>query len=145
MLSICGTDCDKCNFKTTCGGCNATNGKPFGKMCDIAECFLKGGKECFSRYEKRTIDEFNSLGIPGMPKVKSLNKLAGFFVNLAYPMPNGENVKFLDDNAIYLGNQLEAENCCYGIIAHRNFLVVCTYSENGNNPQLIMYKKRENV
>ena len=31
--SICGIDCSQCGLKETCGGCRATNGKPFGGEC----------------------------------------------------------------------------------------------------------------
>lgn len=36
--SICGLDCTKCNFNTSCTGCTKTNGKPFGGTCMVAEC-----------------------------------------------------------------------------------------------------------
>ena len=71
--------------------------------------------------------------------------LPGNFVNLEYRLPNGQVVKFLDDNATYLGNQLECEfggNRCFGIVANMDFLLVCTYEENGENPELVIYKKR---
>ena len=80
-----------------------------------------------------------------MPKVTELNALIGSFVNLEYPLPNGKTVKLLDDNATYLGNQLECEfggDKCFGIIANMDFLLVCTYEENGENPELILYNKR---
>lgn len=97
------------------------------------------------KFKQNIIDEFNGLNIPGMPKVKNLNALAGRFVNLEYTLPNGEKVKFLDDNSVYLGNQLECEfdsETCFGIIAGPDFLLVCTYGENGENPELVTYKKR---
>ena len=59
---------------------------------------------------------------------------------------SGENKKkFLDDNATYLGSQLECEfggNRCFDIVANMDFLLVCTYEENGENPELVVYKKR---
>ena len=54
-------------------------------------------------------------------------------------------MKFLDDNATYLGNQLESlfgGDRCFGIVANMEFLLVCTYEENGANPELVVYKKR---
>ena len=69
----------------------------------------------------------------------------GKYINLAYPLPNGKTVKFLDDQATYLGNQLECEfggDRCFGIAANMDFLLVCTYEENGKNPELVVYKKR---
>ena len=81
----------------------------------------------------------------GLPEVKDLNVLSGSFINLEYRLPNGEVVKFLDDKATYLGNQLECEfggDRCFGIAANMEFLLVCSYEENGENPELVVYKKR---
>ena len=102
-------------------------------------------KEKFDEFKRQIIDEFNNLQIEGMPKVESLNALTGSYINLDYRLPNGENVKFLDDNTTYLGNQLECEfggDRCFGIAANMDFLLVCSYEENGENPELIVYKKR---
>lgn len=104
-----------------------------------------GDEEKFEEFKKKIIDEFNALNVEGMPEVKTLNALAGSFVNLEYRLPSGEKVKFLDDNVTYLGNQLECEfggERCFGIIANMDFLLVCTYEENGTNPELVIYKKR---
>ena len=51
---------------------------------------------------------------------------------------------FLDDKQTYLGSQLESEfgGRCFGIAANMDFLLVCTYEENGENPELVIYKKR---
>ena len=79
------------------------------------------------------------------PKVEKLNALVGGYINLEYRLPNGKCVKFLDDGATYLGNQLECEfggNRCFGIAANMDFILVSTYEENGENPELIIYKKR---
>lgn len=81
----------------------------------------------------------------GFPEVKDLNVLSGSFINLEYRLPNGEVVKFLDDKATYLGNQLECEfggDRCFGIAVNMEFLLVCSYEENGENPELVVYKKR---
>ena len=43
----------------------------------------------------------NALNVDGMPKLTKLNALVGKFVNLGYRLPNGNTVKFLDDNATY--------------------------------------------
>ena len=102
-------------------------------------------EEKFNEFKRQIIDEFNALHIEGMPKVESLNALVGSYVNLEYRLPNGKTVKFLDDNATYLGNQLECEfegTRCFGIVGNMDFLLVCTYEENGENPELVVYKKR---
>ena len=74
-----------------------------------------------------------------------LNALVGKYVNLEYTLPNGEKVKFLDDQKTYLGNQLESEfgeDKCFGILASMDFILVCTYEKDGENPELLIYKKR---
>ncbi|MBR4934910.1 MAG: helix-turn-helix domain-containing protein [Anaerotignum sp.] len=104
-----------------------------------------GGEEYFEAFKKQLVDEFNELNIEGMPKVESLNVLPGSFVNLEYTLPSGEKVKFLDDRASYLGNQLPCifgGERCFGIVANMGFLLVCTYEENGEYPELVLYKKR---
>lgn len=104
-----------------------------------------GNEEKFDEFKKQIIDEFNALNVEGMPKVETLNALVGSFVNLEFRLPNGKNIKFLDDNATYLGNQLECEfggDRCFGIVANMEFLLVCTYGKNGANPELAIYKKR---
>ena len=103
------------------------------------------GSEKFAEFKQQLMDEINALHIEGMPKVEKLNALVGGYVNLEYRLPNGKLVKFLDDGATYLGNQLECEfggNRCFGIAANMDFILVCTYEENGENPELVIYKKR---
>lgn len=100
-----------------------------------------GGKT--EKFKKMLIDEFNALGIKGMPKVEKLNALVGGYVNLEYPLPGGMNVKFLDDNATYFGNQIEGENDrFFGVIGNADFLLVSTYGKDITEPELVLYKKR---
>lgn len=102
-----------------------------------------GGK--FEQFKEQLISEFNALNVKGMPKVDKLNALVGSYVNLEYKLPNGAAVKFLDDNATYLGNQLESESdseMCFGILANADFLLVSTYGKGGGQPELLVYKKR---
>ena len=104
-----------------------------------------GGAEKFEEYKQTLINEFNALHIGGMPNVEKLNALVGRDINLEYRLPNGKTVKFLDDQTTYLGNQLECEyggGRCFGLAANMDFLLVCTYEENGRNPGLVVYKKR---
>ena len=71
--------------------------------------------------------------------------VVGSYVNLAYPLPSGASVKFLNDGTTYLGNQLESEfggDRCFGVLANMEFILICTYQENGTNPELVLYKKR---
>lgn len=104
-----------------------------------------GGNEAFEKMKKLLVDEINALCIEGMPKLTKLNALAGCDVNLQYRLPSGKIVKFLDDHATYLGNQLACEfggDRCFGVLANMDFIMVCTYEENGKNPELLIYKKR---
>ena len=103
-----------------------------------------GGEEKFEEFKKLLMEEINALRIEGMPEVTELNALAGSFVNLEYTLPNGMNVKFLNDNTTYLGCQLESMFGigCFGVVANMEFILVCTYDENGANPELVLYKKR---
>lgn len=99
----------------------------------------------FEKFKQQLILEINELHIQGLPKVEKLNALVGKYVNLSYRLPNGSTVKFLDDNKTYLGNQLECEyggERCFGILADMDFLLVSTYEKDGQNPELVLYKKR---
>lgn len=99
----------------------------------------------FEAFKKQLIDEINDLHIEGMPKVKSLNALVGQYVNLAYPLPSGQNVQFLNNGITYLGTQLEPEfggNRCFGVLANMDFIMISTYEAEGANPELVLYKKR---
>ena len=83
-----------------------------------------------------------------MPKLDNLYPLHGSFVNLEYVLPNGNKVKYLNDDESYLGNQVECifndgeTKKCFGVVANMSFLLVSSYEENGINPELIVYKKR---
>ena len=99
----------------------------------------------FEAFKKQLIDEINALHIEGMPKVEKLNALVGGFVNLAYRLPSGAQVKFLDDGTTYLGTQLESEfggERCFGVLANMDFILVSAYGPDGADPELVLYKKR---
>ncbi|WP_028509400.1 zinc ribbon domain-containing protein [Ruminococcus sp. NK3A76] len=97
----------------------------------------------FEDFKRRLVDEINALGIPGMPKVDKLNALVGSYVDLAYPLPSGAAVSFLDKSATYLGNQLEsADGRCFGVLANAEFILISTYGEKCKDPELLLYKKR---
>ena len=152
VCKCCGMNLEDCNIsKETNGNFN----EEYCKWCysdgDFTLGFWKqyikiGGIEKFEEFKKQIIDEFNAiLGIEGLPKIEKLNVLPGSFVNLEYKLSNGSLVKFLDDKASYLGSQLECEfggDRCFGIVANMDFLLICTYEKNGENPELVMYKKR---
>ena len=150
MESICGADCNNCEYgkNNNCKGCIKTKGCPFGSKCFVADYILTGGKDNFETFKSKLIDEINSLDVPGMPKINELVPLNGSFVNLEYLLPNGKKVKFLNDNEIYLGTQVESmfndENLirCFGVLVNMSFILICEYGPNGENPELIIYKKR---
>ena len=99
----------------------------------------------FEAFKQQLINEINALQIDGMPKVDKLNALVGRYVNLAYHLPNGESVKFLNDQTTYLGNQLQSElggERCFGVLANMDFILICTYGAQGADPELVLYKKR---
>ena len=103
------------------------------------------GREEFEAFKKQLIDEINALHVEGMPRVEKLNALVGGYINLEYRLPGGTCVKFLDDGATYLGNQLECEfggDRCFGIAANMDFILISTYEADGANPELVIYKKR---
>ena len=144
--SICGANCTECPSKEICHGCAATNGCPFGNPCFVARYILTGGTNHYQAFKKGLIEEINSLHIDGMEMVTELYPLVGSFVNLDYPIPSG-TVKFLKDDEVYLGAQVknlfdESAKTCFGVIAQENFILVCSYSVNGTEPELVLYKRR---
>ena len=150
LTSICGAECGQCPSRDACGGCRETGGRPFQRECPIAVCCQKEGLEkcgqCGApcKLKAPMIAEFNALGIPDMPEVTDLNMLLGSYVNLEYTLPNGQVVKFLEDDKCYFGNQLEKQGSsrCYGIVADEKYLLVCEYGEGGSDAEVILYKKR---
>ena len=150
MESLCGADCTNCGYgkNNNCKGCKNTDGCPFGKQCFIAKYILTGGKDNYEIFKSQLIDEINQLDIPGMPKIEKLTPINGVYVNLTYRLPNGEQVQFLDNDDIYLGTTEESKFNngeiirCFGVVANMDFILICEYGPNGDNPELIIYKKR---
>lgn len=145
--SICGANCAQCPSVKTCKGCAETSGCPYGKQCFIAKYVLTGGIDAYDAFKKTLIDEINALNIAGMERVTCLYPLVGNFVNLEYPLPCGDTVRFLKDDEIYLGAQIknlfdDEGKTCYGVIARESFILVCEYGENGANPEIVIYKRR---
>lgn len=145
MLSICGKDCcEKCSRKESCGGCIKVKGHPFGGQCVAANYWIQNfGKEGMEERKQALIQEINALSIPDL-RITDLNLLNGFYVNLEYPLPNGQTAKFLRDENIYWGNQIERPDSerCYGFVADDDVVLVCEYDCNGTDPQIVLYKKR---
>lgn len=145
MKALCGADCSACPSNKICKGCEATNCMPFGKKCIAAQYIKAGGIESYREFKGLLLNEINELlSVLGVPRADALYELAGEFVNLEYMLPSGKAVKFLDDRKIYLGCQIEFADLgiCYGVVADTGFILVCSYSVNGSEPELLIYKKR---
>ncbi|MBR6207384.1 MAG: DUF3795 domain-containing protein [Oscillospiraceae bacterium] len=145
MRNYCGADCESCPSKADCRGCMETGGSPFGGRCVAAEYIKFGGMEAYRQFKRTLLDEINTLlADRGLGAIDGLFELAGQYVNLEYPMPSGEKVKLLNDKNIYLGAQIEFADLgiCYGVVADTGFILLCSYSVNGSEPELVAYRKR---
>ncbi|MBR1457697.1 MAG: helix-turn-helix domain-containing protein [Oscillospiraceae bacterium] len=99
----------------------------------------------FEAFKQELIEEINALHVNGLPRVEKLNALVGSYVNLAYRLPSGVSVQFLNDQTTYLGTKLESpfgEGRCFGVLANMDFILISTYGEGGTDPELVLYKKR---
>lgn len=145
MRTYCGANCEDCPSKENCKGCRETCGSPFGGCCVAAEYIKLGGLKAYQQFKQELLDEINTLlASQGIDAIDCLFELVGEYVNLEYPMPSGENVKLLNDKNIYLGAQIEFADLgiCYGVVADTDFILICSYSVNGSEPELIVYQKR---
>jgi len=144
MESLCETGCcGRCERREACGGCIQNDGRPFGGSCVAARLVKAGGAALLGDAKQKLMDEINALSIEGV-QVSDLYLLSGCYINLAYRLPNGQQVKLLEDKNVYWGNQIEipGSDRCYGIAADDRFLLVCQYGCNGADPQIILYKGR---
>ena len=136
IKTYCGVDCcSECSRLQECGGCEKCQGRPFGGSC-VAQ-----RNSDFLALKNQLIEEINALEIAEL-SVSELYLLNGAFVNLEYPLKNGSSVKFLKDEDVYFGNQIEKEvsERCYGIVADETFILVCEYGCNGADPEIVLYK-----
>ena len=63
---------------------------------------------------------------------------------MAYRCQVVKKVKFLNDQSIYWGNQLECEfggDRYFGNLVGMDFIMTCTCEENGENLELLFYNK----
>ncbi len=144
-MTFCGSDCCRdCPRLSECGGCEKCGGHPFGGDCVAAKLVLEHGPEAYLREKAELIESINSLGIPDL-QVNDLYLLNGAYVNLVYPLPNGSSVRFLKDNNVYFGNQIEipGQDRCYGVIADPSFILIAEYGCNGADPELILFRRRQ--
>lgn len=137
-MNYCGIDCCKdCGRLAECGGCEKCGGHPFGGSCVAAR------NKDFTSLKLSLVKEINALGIEGL-QINDLNLLNGGYVNLEYSLENGTKAKFLNDNDVYFGNQIERKGSerCYGVVANEKFILVCEYGCNGIDPEIVLYKRR---
>lgn len=143
-MTYCGLDCcGQCPRATECGGCENTSGHPFGGSCVAAEWVQQGGSERLNQEKQRLIAEVNALDIPKLV-ITDVTLLNGFYVNLAYSLPNGDAVKLLQDQRVYLGAQIAQPSSerFYGVVADEQYLLISSYGPSGEAPEIILYKKR---
>ena len=145
MSTYCGANCESCPSKENCKGCRETCGSPFGGRCVAAEYIKFGGLEAYRQFKRELLSEINVLlAVQGIGAINGLFELVGKYVNLEYPLPSGEKVKLLNDKNIYLGAQIEFADLgiCCGVVADTGLILICRYSVNGSEPELIVYQKR---
>ncbi len=143
-MTYCGLDCcGQCPRTAGCGGCENTGGHPFGGSCVAAEWVQQGGSERLHQEKQRLIAEVNALDIPQLA-ITDVTLLNSFYVNLAYPLPNGDAVKLLQDQRVYLGAQIAQPGSerFYGVVADDQYLLISSYGSGGEAPEIILYKKR---
>lgn len=145
MNTYCGAHCENCPSQQKCKGCTATGGSPFGGRCVAAEYIKLGGEEAYRQFKEQLREEVNALlASRGIGQVECLYELLGFYVNLAYTLPSGEQVKLLSDQNVYLGAQIEFadQGLCYGVVADAGFILLCSYGKDGSESELLLYQKR---
>ena len=107
----------------------------------VAGCCQKG-ENVLKEWKEKLIAALNDLKIEDMEEVTELHALKGSFANLTYPLPNGESVKFWDDNKIYLGNLLPKKGGgSYGIVADENYLMVSECGEDVSHAKIVVLKR----
>ncbi len=91
--------------------------------------------------KKVFISEVNALGIKDL-SITNLYVLQGSFINQAYNL-NGNNIKVLDDNASYWGNQVQkSDGRCYGIACDEKYILVSEYGKDGADPEIVVLIRR---
>ena len=142
-MSICKKyNCEECPSFKDCGECENCNAMPFGakEQCICARLIADKGFRGFQDTFQHVINSINALSIHGL-HVEDMNILPGSYLNLEYPLPNGETVKFLNDNRTYFANQIETDgDRRYGVVSDGSFLLVASYEPEGKHPKLLLYQ-----
>mgnify|MGYP000761556996 CR=1 FL=1 len=140
--SLCGIDCTACELRAGCHGCRKTKGRPFGGACVVAE-WKKAGDGALDAYKAQLLAAFHNLPIRELGQVQKLYSLKGAYINLPCRLPNGQVVKFWEDDRIYLGNQVPKgeENRFYGLAADETYLLVCEYGLQDQVANLVAFQR----
>ena len=82
-----------------------------------------------------------------MDKYDELYSLIVRYFNFEFSLPSCQKVKLLNDDEMYLGNQLEnvydeSSERCYGVVVCASFLLVCEYGEGTSYPEIVIFKRR---
>lgn len=142
-MGLCDKECcEKCSRFKECGWCESCNGHPLKGYCFFYKLIKEKGYDGYLILKKELIEKINNLKIEHL-HIDDLNLLLGNYINLEYTLENGSKIKLLNDNDIYLGNQVELPNDekCYGIATNSKIIVISKYGCNGSNPELILYRK----
>lgn len=93
--------------------------------------------------EQTLLKIIKNLGIPEFQAFTSLNLMDGRYLNIECTLPNGQKAKILDDNKQYYAKQIDiaGSDRCYGVAADETFVAVYTYGCNGENAELVLWKK----
>ena len=93
--------------------------------------------------DKFLLEKIKNSGIKDLEKINTLNLLDGSYLNLECRLPNGKTGKILDDNKKYYANQIDIEGSdkCFGVAADDNMISVFRYGCNGDDAELILWKK----
>ena len=145
MNTYCGANCGNCPSKEKCRGCIKTGGSPFGGRCVAAEYIKVGGLDAYQAFKQKLLSEVNALlAAEGLGTVGGLVELVGQYVNLPYVLPSGEKAKLLDDKNVYLGALIEMADVglSCGVVADETFILICSYGRDGQEPELIVYRRR---
>ncbi len=149
-MTLCGENCKYCicGKSLSCGGCEQTEGHPFGKECFIYDHIQKNGKVSYEALKAELICEFNSFNIKGMPNITELFAINGALVKTAYPIPDCDVEDMLDEREIYLGIQVECEDNgkkpikIFALLANKDIMLVIEYGENFSNSRVLIFKRR---
>ena len=92
---------------------------------------------------ERLIKQFNNLKIEGMPILKKLYGKKGEALNTECVLPNGVNMKILDNSKMYYFAELNKEGSedIFRLITDKQQLAVIEYLPSTKESKLIIWKR----